>query len=110
MQKIIRFTIVLALFGASVVQAATLKVDVNGMVCAFCAQGIEKKVRALPQTQDVYVDLKQKTVAIEIKDGQSLDEATVKALIKEAGYDVTGTRLVPETAAQLRAQAAKGIQ
>jgi transcription elongation factor Elf1 len=35
----------------------TLKATVNGMVCAFCAQGIEKNIRAMPQTQDVYVNL-----------------------------------------------------
>ena len=46
----------------------SLKAQVNGMVCAFCAQGIEKKLRALNQTKDVYVNLKNKVVAVELKD------------------------------------------
>jgi periplasmic mercuric ion binding protein len=64
----------------------TIKANVNGMVCAFCAQGIAKKMRAQPQTQDVYVNLKQRIVAVGLKEGQSLPQETVKNLIKDAGY------------------------
>jgi len=69
--------------------ANTLKLTVNGMVCAFCAQGIEKKVKALPETKDVYVNLKAHLVAIELKDGQKISNDTVTRIIKDAGYDVT---------------------
>ena len=68
--------------------ANTLKLTVNGMVCAFCAQGIEKKVKALPETKDVYVNLKAHLVAIELKDGQKISNDTVTRIIKDAGYDV----------------------
>ncbi|MFT3930215.1 MAG: heavy metal-associated domain-containing protein [Spongiibacteraceae bacterium] len=80
----------------------TITAQVNGMVCAFCAQGIEKKARELPQTQDVYVNLKQKIVAIEIKEGQSLSADTVSSLVKNAGYDVTHLETVNETVAAIR--------
>ena len=39
------------------------------MVCAFCAQSIEKKLRALAPTKDVYVNLKERVVAVELKEG-----------------------------------------
>jgi periplasmic mercuric ion binding protein len=81
----------------------TIKAEVNGMVCAFCAQGIEKKMRSLSQTKDVYVNLKQRIVAVELKDGQSLSQETVRDLVKDAGYDVTKIQVVDETAAQIRA-------
>jgi periplasmic mercuric ion binding protein len=84
----------LATFNQSVLAAPqTLKVNVNGMVCAFCAQGIEKKVRALPQTEDVYVNLKQHVVAIALKEGQTISDETIKSLIKNAGYEVTAITL-----------------
>lgn len=90
---------------ASIAHATqTITTQVNGMVCAFCAQGIEKKARALPQTQDVYVNLKQKIVAVEIKAGQSLSPETISALIKEAGYDITHIETVDETVATIRAR------
>ena len=39
-------------FGASV-EAATIEMNVNGLVCAFCAQGIEKQLRKFPATPEV---------------------------------------------------------
>lgn len=80
----------------------TITAHVNGMVCAFCAQGIEKKARALPQTQDVYVNLKQKIVAVELKDNEQLSPDTLSALVKDAGYDVTHTEIVDEKVATMR--------
>ncbi|MFB9240420.1 heavy-metal-associated domain-containing protein [Massilia antarctica] len=87
--------------------APTLKAEVNGMVCAFCAQGIEKHLRQLPQTKDVYVNLKERIVAVEIKDGETLAPDTVKTVVKDAGYDVIGIETVSQTASQLKAAAAK---
>ncbi|HEX8611157.1 MAG TPA: heavy metal-associated domain-containing protein [Telluria sp.] len=105
MQKFIAIALLAA---ASSSQAApTLKAEVNGMVCAFCAQGIEKHLRQLPQTKDVYVNLKDRVVAVEIKDGQSLAPDAVKAVVKDAGYDVVGIETVNQTAGELKAAAAK---
>ncbi len=89
---------------ASAVKATTLVATVNGMVCAFCAQGIEKKLRALNSTQDVYVNLGQKVVAAQIKEGRSMDEAAFRALIVDAGYDVAALQTVEKTAAQVKAE------
>jgi mercuric ion binding protein len=87
---------------ASAQATQTLTAQVNGMVCAFCAQGIEKKARALPQTQDVYVNLKKKIVAVQIKDGETLEAKTLTALVKDAGYDVAEIKVVEETATSIR--------
>lgn len=81
----------------------TIRAEINGMVCAFCAQGIEKKMRSLSQTRDVYVDLKHKVVAVELKDGQELSEDTVRDLIKDAGYDVRKIETVASTAQEIKA-------
>ena len=71
-----------------VMAAESMKATVNGMVCAFCAQGIEKTLLKMPQTKAVFVDLKKKIVAVEAKDGQTLDGKKITAEIKDAGYDV----------------------
>ena len=68
--------------------AESVKATVNGMVCSFCAQGIEKTLLKMPQTKAVFVDLKKKIVAVEAKEGQTLDGKKISAEIKEAGYDV----------------------
>ena len=76
----------------------------SGMVCAFCAQGIEKKMRALSQTKDVYVNLKQRVVAVELKEGQTLSNDTVKDLIKDAGYEVTSIEISEHPVAHIKAE------
>ncbi len=83
--------------------ATSVKASVNGMVCAFCAQGIEKRLSALPATKAVYVDLKQKVVAVEAKDGQTLDAKTITAEIADAGYDVTKLETVEQSVAEIKA-------
>ena len=85
----------------------SLKAQVNGMVRAFCAQGIEKKLRALGQTKDVYVNLKQKVVAVELKDGQSLTHEAFAMLIKDAGYEVTAAETVEKSARDIKAEMRK---
>ncbi len=70
------------------VAAESVKATVNGMVCAFCAQGIEKSLLKMPETKSVFVDLKKKIVAVEAKEGQALDGKKISAEIKDAGYDV----------------------
>ena len=64
------------------------KVTVNGMVCSFCAQGIEKKMKALNETKDVYVGLKNRLVVVEVKEGLTLSQDVIKKIIKDAGYEV----------------------
>ena len=52
--------------------ARTIEVEVNGLVCAFCAQGIEKTLRRLPATDDVFVSLEHRLVAIATRDGTDI--------------------------------------
>ena len=101
MKSLIALVLLAASFSAQAAQS--LKAEVNGMVCAFCAQGIEKKLRALPQTKDVYVNLKQRIVAVEIKDGQTLAPETIKELVKSAGYAVTTIESVNQSAGDIKA-------
>ena len=89
----------------STAQAATsVKARVNGMVCAFCAQGIEKRLSKLPATQSVFVDLKQRVVAVEAKEGQTLDAKTITAEIVDAGYDVVKIETVSQSVAEIKAE------
>jgi copper chaperone CopZ len=83
--------------------AESVKVTVNGMVCAFCAQGIEKRLSKLPATKAVFVDLKKKIVAVEAREGQALDGKTITAEITDAGYDVVKLETVQQSVADIRA-------
>lgn len=100
------FTCLLALATATLPcnAATSLKATVNGMVCAFCAQGIEKSISKMDATQAVFVDLKKKTVAIEAKPGKTLDEKAIQTAITEAGYDVVKLETVQQSVAEIKAQ------
>ena len=98
------FFVVLLWLAAPSLHAETLRATVNGMVCPFCAQGIEKRIAKMDATREVFVDLKAKTVAVEAKEGARLDEKAIVAEIKDAGYDVVKVEAVPQSVAQIRSQ------
>lgn len=68
--------------------AETITATVNGMVCAFCATGIEKTFKKQPAVETIKVDLDTKLVTIHTRKGKTLDDKTVKKLITNAGYSV----------------------
>jgi copper chaperone CopZ len=68
--------------------AATIEMTVNGLVCAFCAQGIEKKLKKFPATAEVVVNLEHRLVAVSLKDGQDIADADLRKALTGAGYTV----------------------
>lgn len=114
MTRRIAITTAAALLGAALwLQAApahaeapptAVKLNVNGMVCAFCAQGIEARLKKMPETADLYINLKQKVVAVEAKPGQALQLEKIRAEVTEAGYEVGSIEPMTQTVAQLREQ------
>lgn len=78
-----------ALLLASVVaRAETIEMKVYGMVCGFCAQGIEASLRKNPATVDVVVSLEKKLVVVKTKDGEDIADPDLKKAIADAGYDM----------------------
>jgi copper chaperone CopZ len=88
-------------------QAKTIEMQVNGLVCAFCAQGIEKTLRAKPATQDVFVSLETGMVALTLKDKAELSDAELRAALTESGYTVTAITRSERTLKEIEAQAAQ---
>lgn len=88
--------------------STSIKAEVNGMVCAFCAKGIEKKLKALPEGQATLVDLKSRTVVLELKEGQTVPLERFKKIIQEAGYQVSNVALVNQNVAEIKQQIESG--
>ncbi len=80
----------------------TLRVTVDGLVCSFCAQGIDKSLRRLPATEDVYVSLQKRLVAVALRDGQNIDDALLTKTLKDAGYTVRAIDRVTTPISALR--------
>jgi len=101
MKKAILIATLLFSFNA---YATTQRIEVLGMVCAFCAQGVEKNFKSTKNIKDVYVNLENFFVAIESKDGQSIDEQSITTIINDAGYDVKKIEVVSESVGDIRAK------
>jgi copper chaperone CopZ len=83
-QLCLTLVIVAGLSGS--VLAETITTTVNGMVCAFCATGIEKTFRKQPEVATVKVDLPKKRVTITTKPGKTLSDAKIKEVVTYSGY------------------------
>jgi copper chaperone CopZ len=64
---------------------STVTYEVPGVHCAHCEAAITREVGALPGVETVRVDLERKLVSVT---GEDLDDAMLRAVIDEAGYDV----------------------
>jgi len=62
--------------------------SVNGLVCDFCVQAIQKTLLKEPGVTEAHVDLTAKTVTVGLKDGARLEEARLGKLLEDAGYDM----------------------
>jgi copper chaperone CopZ len=81
-----------------------IEMRVDGLVCAFCAQGISKKLGKMHATQEVLVNLEKGLVAVALKPGQEISDATLREVLTEAGYTVQGIERRAETLDQVRAR------
>jgi copper chaperone CopZ len=88
----------------SAAHAATIEMTVNGLVCSFCAQGIEKTLRKNAATEDVLVCLEHRLVAIATKAGTDIEDDVLRKALKDAGYDVKGIARTERPIAAIREQ------
>ena len=106
--KLFKTLTFLALAGVSTLASAkTIEMDVNGLVCAFCAQGISKTLKANPATEDVFVSLEHRLVAVHLKDGQDIADAELRKAITNAGYKLVAVHRTDNSLAQVKARVAK---
>lgn len=108
MKRLACLLTVVGLLGTSATYAATIEIGVKGLVCAFCAQGIEKKLRKLPATADVVVSLEQRLVAVALRDGQDIPDAELRKALTDAGYTVTTIQRTDTPLATIRARLRDG--
>jgi len=108
MKKII--LIILATIAATTATAAsagTIEMKVYGLVCGFCAQGIEKTLRKNPATADVFVSLEDKLVAVVLHEGQGIPDDVLTKEVGDAGYTVKHIERTTRSIADIRTDVGK---
>ncbi len=71
---------------AAVADSHVYKLYVDGLACPFCAYGVEKKVGAMEGVETVEIDIESGLVGVTVADDATLDEATAKQAVDEAGF------------------------
>jgi copper chaperone CopZ len=94
----------LAVLASGSASAATIELTVNGLVCGFCAQGIEKTLRRNAATDDVFVSLENRLVAIATKPGTDIADEMLRKALEDAGYDVKAIERTERSLQSLREQ------
>lgn len=93
-----------AMLLATAVHAETIEMKVNGLVCGFCAQGIEKTLRRDPATADVFVNLEHRLVAVSLKNGQHIPDDVLRKQLTASGYDIKEIARTETPIAEIRAR------
>jgi copper chaperone CopZ len=91
-----------------VANAGTIEMKVYGLVCGFCAQGIEKTLRRNPATADVVVSLEDKLVAVATREGTDISDAELTKALTDSGYDVKGISRTQRSLEQIRTELKQG--
>ena len=101
MKRIVTFVFATFLMvSASNASAETQQVRlvIKGLVCSLCAQGLEKKFKALSEVQSVSVQFgvenaatkkKENVVDLTIVEGKTLTREQVETVVKDAGYNIS---------------------
>jgi copper chaperone CopZ len=108
-RKLVAATVAGVLFSAAA-NAGTIEMKVYGLVCGFCAQGIEKTLRKNPATEDVVVSLENKLVAIGTREGQDISDADLKKALTDAGYDVKAISRTQRSLSDIRTAIKEGAK
>ena len=66
----------------------SVNVDVNGMVCDFCARALEKVFSEKQEVAAIDVDLDNGKISINFNNGADLEDSTIQKLVTNSGYDV----------------------
>jgi len=76
--------------------AKEITVQVKGMICSMCAQGVQKKLKKISGVTKTVFELGKEegdkktlpSVVIHTEGDKDLDDALLKEIITEAGYNV----------------------
>ena len=63
-----------------------IKIQVKGLVCDFCARSVEKTFSKTKVVEHINVDLDNGFIELQLKEGETLTDETIKKLIKASGY------------------------
>lgn len=77
--------LILAVANTAIAETMVYSIRVDGLVCPYCAYGIEKKLNEREGIKFIDMDLEKGVVTVEADDVQ-LNDAQLKQLFQDAGF------------------------
>lgn len=69
-----------------------IHVDINGLVCDFCARALEKVFSTEDSVGSISVDLDSKVLTVNLKEGQTIHDDRLTELVQDSGYNIESIR------------------
>lgn len=63
-----------------------VQVKVDGLICAFCAYNLEKKLKRIESVEDLKILVDAGLAEFKIKEGKSIDVDEIKKAVKDGGF------------------------
>ena len=74
---------------SDVLAGASVRLKVNGMVCPFCAYGLEKRRGEIASVDAVLIRISDGLVQIRTKEDQELTDEVLEDAVKKSGFTLT---------------------
>lgn len=64
----------------------TVKIEVDGLSCPFCAYGLEKNLKKMEGVEMIKIDVENALVHLSISKSKGINEDLLRKNIKDAGF------------------------
>ena len=73
---------------SEVLTGASVRLKVDGMVCPFCAYGLEKRLEEIASIDAVLIRISDGLVQIRTKEGQELTDEALSDAVRKSGFSL----------------------
>ena len=73
---------------SEVLTGASVRLKVNGMICPFCAYGLEKRLQEIASIDAVLIRISDGLVQIRTKENQELTDEVLEDAVKKSGFSL----------------------
>ncbi len=87
-----------AAFAAGQTGPTHVYIQVKGLACPFCVQGLEKQLKKLDAVEGVSTSLKNGEAVLHLKSGHTVNEDELRQAVKKAGFTAGQIRFEPPPA------------
>jgi len=92
MKKLFTVLFCFTVFTSYAFAEETVIAEVHGMVCEFCAVGLEKQFEKCDEVASIDVSLEAGTIKLVLKDGQEMDDERITKIITDNGINVASIK------------------